>query len=581
MSQEAPILQQKLSPEALNQAGADLWQQGKKTEAEKFFREAHEIAPFHPLVLNSLGVIHQDHGEYDKAEQYYLKALTFAPQYAPIYDNLGRLHNAQKRFLEAQARFEAAVEYDPKQPEYLYNLATIHFIFNNFQKAQELYYQCTELDPKHYRAWIGQGECHANLGQWKEAQHCYESGLASNPTYAPAYQNLFISYDMTHCQEELERTLKAARENIPGNLRLAYIEARMAKKKKDYKRGLEYLENIEIPTDQLGVDILFEAGWMYDKLGESEKAYNCLVQANRLQEEGDPSRAIDIRIYPDQLRTEKALLTKKNIEKWAPVPENKNYPDPIFLIGFPRSGTTLMGQILHSHPDFYVGEENGALEAVRNFIAQNRHGYPNCLANLDPDFIEQARETYFNVHRNEPDWEEKKFIVDKSPLGSAHAALAYRLFPKAKFIFMMRHPCDAVFSCFMQKFRSNLSLVQFYNLDRAADFYTLVLDCWNHYCNILPIDKYILRYESLIDNFEGEVRKTLEFVGADWNESILDYNKKAKSNPRAMTPSFGQITKEIYTDARYRWERYQEQMAPVLGKLAPYVEKAGYEPIKL
>lgn len=578
MSQEFSI-EQDQSPEALNQVGADLWQQGKKKEAEEAFRKAYGKAPFHPLILNSMGVVHQDRGDYEKAEQYYLKALTFAPQYAPIYDNLGRICNAQKRFLEAKARFEAATECDPAQDEYFYNLATMHSLFGNYNQAVDNYKRCTDINPEHYRAWIGRGESHANMNQREEAQYCYEQGLECNPSYAPAYQNLFISYDMGHNTEALKRILEKARKHISGTIRLAYMEARMARKEQDYERGLKYLENLEIPPDPLGVDILFEAARIYDKLDEVDKAYNCFVQANRLQEEGDQSTAIDLNAYPDLLKSEKASLTKESFKNWTPTPENKNHPDPIFLVGFPRSGTTLMGQVLHSHPDFHVGEENGALERARYFIASNRAGYPDCIGDLDADFIEQARETYFDVHKEQPDWEEKKFIVDKSPFGSAHATVAYRLFPNAKFIFMMRHPCDAVFSCFMQKFRPNISLVQFYNLERTAEFYKLVLDCWDHYCKVMPINHHILRYESLVENFEEEVRRTLDFIGAGWDDSVLSYNEAAKANPRAMTPSFGQITKEIYTDACYRWERYREQMAPVLGTLAPYVEKAGYEPI--
>lgn len=568
------------TPEDLNTQGSALWQDGRKKEAEACFLRALDISPFHPVVLNSMGVVCQDRGEYEEAEKYYLKALTFAPQYAPIHDNLGRLCNMQKRFLEAIYRFEAATECDPDTPVYHYNLATAHYIFNHYPQAIESYKAAVKLDPQYLEAWTGLGESYINAGNNKEAERCYKKVLELNLESAIAYHNLFICYDMNHKTEARKEILEQARRHVKkDNTRLRYMEARMANIEKDYERGLSFLEDLEIPADTLGVDILFEAGWLYDRLKDSEKAYNCLAEANRLQAQNEQSSVIDANALPALLTKEKESLTEENFRQWTPAPENKNYPDPLFLTGFPRSGTTLMGQILHAHPDFYVGEENSALEKARHFIARTKAGYPECLSQLAPEIIEEAREIYYDTHKSQSDWENKKYIVDKSPLLSANALLAYRLFPNARFIFMQRHPCDVVFSCFMQKFRPNTQLVQFYNLERAANFYKLAMDCWEHYKAVLPLTYHVTRYETLIDDFEGEVKKIIAFTGAGWDDSVLQYRTMAKESPRIMTPSYSQITQKIYTDARYRWERYRDQMAPILDILAPYVETAGYDPI--
>lgn len=578
MNQNTAQTTEQETPEELNRIGSELWQSGKKEEAESFFKRALEIAPFHPLVLNSMGVVHHERGEFDLAEKYYLKALTFAPQYAPLYDNLGRLNNAQKRFMEAVARFEAAVELDPGVPVYHYNLATAHYIFNQYDKAIETYKNCLDLDPEYLDAWIGLGESYININDNIEAEHCYKKALEIDPACGRAYHNLFICYDMNYQPEKRKEILEQARKYIKNDdIRLKYMEARMANIEKDYERGLSYLNDIEIPAEPLGVDILYEAGWMYDRLKDSEKAYNLLAEANRLQEQSEQASILDVNGAPYILRKEKESLTEESYKSWTPTPENKNYPDPIFLTGFPRSGTTLMGQILHSHPDFYVGEENSALERARSFIINAKAGYPQCLATLEPELIEEARKVYFDIHKQEEDWEDKKYIVDKSPTTSANAMMVHRLFPNAKFIFMQRHPCDVIFSCFMQKFRPNGQLIQFYNLERAARYYALVMDCWEHYKTILPLKYHITRYETLVEDFEEEIKKVIAFTGAEWDDTVLEYNKHALKTPRAMTPSYNQITQKIYKDARYRWERYREQMAPVLSLITPYAEKAGYD----
>jgi tetratricopeptide (TPR) repeat protein len=566
--------------EELNQLGNQYWINGEKEKAKSTFQHALELGPFYPPSLNAMGIILTDEKKFEDAEQVFLKGITFAPQYAPLYDNLGRVLYFMKRFEEAAQRFSTAISFDSSKHEYFYNLATVLFDMRNFKAAIENYDLCLDIAPNYANAWNGKGQCHMNISEIEEAGNCYKKAIDLNPNDELLYHNLYAYYDMTHDKEGAQNIIDRAKKHITGSTRLTYLEARHLAKQKEYEKGLSLLENVEIPKDSLGVDILFEAAWMYDKTESPEKAFNCLTQGNRIQSQENSALQIDVNAFPNLLKTESDFFQKENIKNWTSSFDLKDNGNLVFLTGFPRSGTTLIGQILHSHPEIYVGEENGATEELRAFLALQQPNYPECLATLDQSAIIKAQQHFLDIHKAQPDYIQKRFLVDKSPLNSGQIGLVHRIFPNSKIIFVRRHPCDCILSCFMQKFRPSLSLIHFMEIDRAAKFYTTIMDCWEHYNEILDLDVYEIKYEELVDNFEDETKKLLDFTGVAWNDSVLTYNKKAAANPRTITPSYSQVTEKIYTGAKFRWEKYRKQLEPVFDILAPYVEKAGYAPIE-
>jgi hypothetical protein len=157
-----------------------------------------------------------------------------------------------------------------------------------------------------------------------------------------------------------------------------------------------------------------------------------------------------------------------------------------------------------------------------------------------------------------------------------HAGLITRVFPGAKFILALRHPCDVVLSCFLRRFDLNTAMVQFLDLEGAARFYDTVFSLWEHYNRVMNLNVHAIHYEDVVRDFRPTVAALLEFLKVPWNDAVLEYDKTAREKAHISTPSYHQVTQKIYTRASGRWLRYKKHMEPVLPILEPWVKKLGY-----
>ena len=167
-------------------------------------------------------------------------------------------------------------------------------------------------------------------------------------------------------------------------------------------------------------------------------------------------------------------------------------------------------------------------------------------------------------------------VVDKLPLNLVQAGVIYRVFPRAKFVFGQRHPCDAVLSCYMRSFQMNEGMVNCLDLASAARLYDSVMRLWQQYQENLDLKVHTVRYEALITDFDSTVSACLEFLGMDWDDGVRDYVETAKRSGQISTPSYDQVTQALYKEASGRWQRYRERLEPVLPVLLPWAERMGY-----
>ena len=167
--------------------------------------------------------------------------------------------------------------------------------------------------------------------------------------------------------------------------------------------------------------------------------------------------------------------------------------------------------------------------------------------------------------------------IDKLPLNIIHVGEIVRIFPSAKFIISLRHPCDCVLSCFMQDFKLNDAMANFLNLNDSAHLYNVVMNLWTQYTSIFSINYHEVKYEKLIKNFEPTVRSILNFLELSWDDSVLEYLITAKKRKRIATPSYGQVIKPLYSYASGRWQRYKKQISNIYPILEIWVKKFNYE----
>jgi hypothetical protein len=199
------------------------------------------------------------------------------------------------------------------------------------------------------------------------------------------------------------------------------------------------------------------------------------------------------------------------------------------------------------------------------------------LGSLDAGQIEMLREEYRNeLDKHLEASDRQTLVVDKLPLNLVQAGIIYRVFPRARFIFAQRHPCDAVLSCYMRSFQMNEGMVNCLELPSAARLYDEVMQLWQQYRDNLDLEVHTVRYESLIQDFDGTVSACLDFLGMDWDDGVRDYVETARRSGQISTPSYDQVTQALYKDASGRWQRYRDRLEPILPVLLPWAERLGY-----
>ena len=246
----------------------------------------------------------------------------------------------------------------------------------------------------------------------------------------------------------------------------------------------------------------------------------------------------------------------------------------VFLLGFPRSGTTLLEKVLAGHPDISTLPEVDHLAAAGEHLLADDASLQS-LATLAPAQARTLREDYWrNVEASVTAPLAGRVLVDKMPLHTVALPLIARLFPDAKVLFALRDPRDVVLSCFRRRFQVNAAMFEFLTLEGAARYYDAVMSLARRYREFLPLRFHEVRHEAMVADLEGEARKVLEFIGADWNPAVLDFAGRARS--RLVTPSDPQLARGLSSEGVGQWRRYEPCLRPVLGLLEPWVTRYGY-----
>jgi hypothetical protein len=203
-------------------------------------------------------------------------------------------------------------------------------------------------------------------------------------------------------------------------------------------------------------------------------------------------------------------------------------------------------------------------------------GYPSAIADFDALDVAYLRDAYLRSAAHYGATDPARLILDKLPMNINLAGLLHRVFPQARFVFALRHPCDVVLSCFMQSFDLNNTMANFCSLADTVALYTRTMDLWQAYRNQLPLVVHTVRYEDVVDDFDGQVRALCGFLQVPWEDGMRQFAAKALDRGKIHTPSYEQVSRPIYRESRYRWERYREHLAPYLPALRPYIERFGY-----
>ncbi len=506
---------------------ATLHQQGKLDEAARRYAAVLSTDPRHPDALNLFGVLRAQQGNFDEAVSLLRRAVERNPAAAPVNNNLGMALNLAKRYEEAIAPLETAIALNPQYPLAHNSLGVALKGLGRHQPAAASFERALALNPNYVEALGNLGSAQRESGRFSEARRCYERVLAIEP------RNARILFDIAQCG--------AVRAGDPH---LATLEA-MA-------------ENAgALPEDQQ-IWLHFALGKAYRDLGQDERAFRHLLDGNALKRRQvvyDEAARLG---WFDRIRTAfSAELLKSRANSGNPSER------PIFIVGMMRSGSTLVEQILASHPDVFAAGERPDFSAAYREVCRS-FDPPAISADIRPLFtgerIRRLGDRYLARLEALAAGRAARRVTDKMLSNFSALGLIRLALPNARILHTVRDPIDTCLSSFAQLFSDDQPFT--YDLGELGRYYRAYARLTEHWRRILPKGAFLdVRYEELVADFENQVRRILDYCGLEWNDACLSFYKTDRP---VRTASQLQVRQPLYRSSVGRWRPDGTALQPLL-----------------
>jgi tetratricopeptide (TPR) repeat protein len=501
----------------------------------------------HALLLNLRAYRLEQDGLYLDALGDLKHARALSPRDVPTLNALGLCLARLDRTAEAVEAFEAAVAVDPDFAPAHFNRGWASETLGDLDQARASLERARALSPNDPAPLAHLASLAVRRADWTSARSFAERSLAGDPNQ-PTANLAMASLDL------------AAKAFEPAETRL---------------RGLLAREDLSPIDRALAHGLLGDALDAGDQPAEAFAAF-AAANATLKQLYADRFAGPGIESAADMLAWLIAYFEKAP-QRTMPHPSSPR-PSPaaghVFLVGFPRSGTTLLERVLAAHPDVVAWDERETLtEAVRDFMS--KPAGLDRLASASEDRLADYRADYWRRVAETGAKVGGKVALDKLPLNTMKLPLIARLFPEAKILFALRDPRDVVLSCFRQRFRMNSSMYEFLTLDGAARFYDGVMRLAALCRDRLSLDLHTHRYEDLVEDFDAQTRRICDVIGLPWRAEMREFAATLDDRSTA-TPSSAQVARGLYREGVGQWRRYRDQLAPVLPVLAPWAARYGY-----
>ncbi|VXD01122.1 tetratricopeptide repeat-containing sulfotransferase family protein [Sphingomonas sp. 8AM] len=485
------------------------------------------------------------------------------------WNNLGSARLAAGRVDEAVAAFDEAVRYAPNDVRLYINLAQALRDAGRFDVRQRVMRDAAALAPNDPEVQLELGTAEAACENPRAAEQAFRRAIALTDGYTGAFVELGLLLESVNRIDELEQVVDALAARAPDAIELDFLRAWVARRRGNVAEALALAERVPDEIHPLRRHQLL--GDLYDRQGQPEKAFAAFTAMNAAAQSLYPAAPGDT--YRDRLGVISARLTSERVASWHPVAPDPHRAAPVFVVGFPRSGTTLLDTLLLNVDGVHVLEEQPFLALATQSTGLTEEG----LATLDDAGAAALRAEYFR-QADAVTPPGTQLLVDKHPLHMVRVATIRRLFPDAKIVLVERHPCDTVLSCFMANFRLNTAMRSFTTLDETARVYDAAFTIFERGTSLFPeLKVHRVRYERMIADLEQELRGLLDFLGLAWQPHYADHRASALARGPVKTASYAQITEPLYTRALARWERYRQPLAPVMPILQPWIDALGYK----
>jgi tetratricopeptide (TPR) repeat protein len=519
--------------------------QGRHEAVGALIRRIIALDPNNFWATNEITLLLLNKGNTNEALRHARNAVRIAPDSAQSHYLMGMVQTEAHRPAVGEYHYHRALELSgTRDPVVLSNLALCLKNQGKMQAARALYAEALAIEPTHLNTLLGS----ARLEEADRELHA-----------------------ATHL---LERAHSAAPANPSVQLLRATVLGRMG----DVSAALAILDTLAESNANLGASEFLEKGRLLDRMGRYPEAFAAFDAGKQRLREVSKQTYLDTQAQQHAARL-RSFFVAKRLRTLPQATRRGDVAQPLFVLGFPRSGTTLLEQTLSSHPRIVAGDELPLITEITQLIPRMLESplpYPEALSELwmgdHREDLDTLRDYYLRkVAQLGIVGAGAAWFTDKMPLNETNLGLIHLLFPQSPLLHVIRHPLDVVLSVY-----SNLLTHGYfcaYALDTVARHYVLISDLVEHYLRELAPHYLRLRYEDMIDDQEASIRRVLSFIGEEFDPDCLAFHDNRRY---ARTASYAQVTERLYDRSRYRYRHYLPQLQPVIPILQPVIERLGY-----
>jgi len=543
-------------------------------------------------------------------------ALTLQePTVAGHWQNLGAALRPIKRYAQALAAFEKALQLAPPSAALLYNLGVLQMDRCDYRAAYLALRDAVGLGPSDATTRWAFAQCCYDMVKLDEARAALKDWQGLDGLNVEISARIALLLVMLGATREASPLIERLLANPHRSARTALVLVSTLERLQRLDEARAILEWVELNDHSHDDDPerLMLSGLLADRAGQHQEAYRYLSlalknhkefahrhhvlfpfakacdalgrydEAYSAAEEAHSSRRALLELAMGVSSAEESPLLARtsngcdpdDVAAWeeaGPAMEDS----PLFIVGFPRSGTTLLEQVLDAHPQLKSMDEQPFMSKALETVAGSGIRYPSELGKLTARTLDDVRARYWDLARNKAALLPGQRLVDKFPMNMTLLPLIRRVFPNARIVLAIRHPCDTLLSCFLQNFRAPELALLCRDLNTLAAAYSRIFGFWYSQWHLLRPISYELRYEQLTADFAAEVRKLGAFLQLPWDDAMLAPGEHARAKGFISTPSYSQVIEPVNTRSVGRWRHYERHFSAVLPILMPWLERWGY-----
>ena len=535
--------------------------QNKLFEAVDNFKKTIQIKPDFVEAHFNLGNALRDLEKSDEAILSYKKAISYKNDYAEAYNNLAKVLLEVGKIEESIKNCKEAIKYKSNFAVAYYNLGKAYRDLGEFDEAVKSNQKAIEIDPGFAEAYNNLSNLLIFKGQVNEAISNYARAIKIKPDYAGTYNNLGVALKTLGKFKDAAVNFTKAIQIKPDYAEAHVHLSSVTKYENNHPHIDEMEKNISSPTinNEQKIYLSFGLGKANEDIKNYKKAFDFWLNGNSLRRKTlNYNQSLDLNFF----KKLQSIFNENFFKKFESVGVKDS--TPIFIVGMPRSGTTLVEQIISNHPKVYgAGELTELTKTIDKLLPSNNEiGFPTNLIDYDPKIFNDLGSNYIKAIKKFS--KSSHYITDKMPHNFRWIGLIKTILPNARIIHCKRDSRDNCLSIFKTNFTSSISNEWSFDLKELAIYHNLYTDLMKYWHKLLPGFIYDISYEKLIHNQKKETSQLLEACNLDWNEKCMRFYENKRS---VGTASVVQIRKPIYKDSLYSWKKYENQLKPVLEQL--------------